>query len=129
MEQQYGTEIEIRIDEGNPGGGCTRSTWSARARGIWMWTLKEEKAKLDEFRANNIALRKQLEELKKRFEGIDPDEVRKLAEEKRQLEEAQQLKAGEVEKVVETRLKAARGRAGEAGGRADHGARCAQRAG
>jgi hypothetical protein len=71
-----------------------------------------DKARLDEFRANNIALSNQLTEHKKRFEGIDPDEVRKLAEEKRKLEEAQALRAatagGEVEKVVEGRLKAAK---------------------
>jgi len=40
---------------------------------------------------------------------IDPDEVRKLAEEKRKLEEAQQLKAGEVEKVVEARVRSVKG--------------------
>ena len=34
---------------------------------------------------------------------------RKLADEKRKIEEAQQLKAGEVEKVVETRLRAVKG--------------------
>ena len=67
-----------------------------------------EKSKLDEFRASNVALMKERDDLKKRFEGIDPDEVRRLASEKRQLEEAQQLKAGETEKVVETRVKAAR---------------------
>src|SRR5262245_22069561 len=67
-----------------------------------------DKAKHDEFRAANIALKKELEDQKKRFEGIDPDEVRKLAEEKRQLEETQQLKLGEVEKVLENRLKTAR---------------------
>jgi hypothetical protein len=46
--------------------------------------------------------------LKKRFEGIDPDEVRQLADAKRKLEEAQQVKAGEVDKVIEARLKSAR---------------------
>ena len=64
----------------------------------------ERDGKLDEFRANNIALANQL----KRFEGIDPDAVRQLADEKRKLEEAAQLKAGEVDKVLEARLKAAR---------------------
>jgi len=53
-----------------------------------------DRTKHDEFRNANIALRKELEEQKKRFEGIEPDEVRKLAEEKRQLEETQQIKAG-----------------------------------
>jgi hypothetical protein len=64
-----------------------------------------EKSKLEEFRATNVAVMKERDELKQRFEGIDPDEVRKLAEEKRKLEEAQQLKAGEVEKVLESRVK------------------------
>ena len=70
------------------------------------WTLDAEgdgsKAKLEEFRANNIALANQL----KRFEGIDPDAVRQLADDKRKLEEAAQIKAGEVDKVLATRLKA-----------------------
>ena len=67
-----------------------------------------DKSKLDEFRANNIALSNQLAEQKKRFEGIDPDAVRKLSEEKQRLEEAQQLKGGEVDKVVEGRLRTAK---------------------
>ena len=69
------------------------------------WTLDvdgvADKAKLDEFWANNIALSNQLAQQKKRFEGIDPEQVRKLGEEKQRLEEAQQLKSGEVDKVVE----------------------------
>ncbi|MEI7733549.1 MAG: hypothetical protein WCO56_28525 [Verrucomicrobiota bacterium] len=65
-----------------------------------------EKTKLDEFRAHNVALAKERDELRQRFEGIDPDEVRRLADEKRKLEEAAQLKAGEAEKVVEARVKA-----------------------
>lgn len=67
-----------------------------------------EKAKLEEFRATNVAIMKERDDLKKRFEGIDPDEVRKLADEKRRLEEAAQLKAGEVDKVMDARLKTAR---------------------
>jgi hypothetical protein len=63
-----------------------------------------DKAKHEEFRQNNITLANQL----KRFEGIDPDAVRQLAEEKRKLEEAAQLKAGEVDKVIDARLKTAR---------------------
>jgi hypothetical protein len=74
--------------------------------GAWILDAEGDgsKAKLEEFRANNIALSNQL----KRFEGIDPDAVRQLAEDKRKLEEAQQLKAGEVDKVIEARLKTAR---------------------
>src|SRR5437879_9298148 len=70
--------------------------------------LKDERAKLAEFRTNNVALLKQLEEQAKKFEGIDPEEVRKLADEKRTLEEQQRLKAGEFDKVLDGRLKAVR---------------------
>lgn len=52
-----------------------------------------DKSKLDEFRSTNVALLKERDDLKKRFEGIDPDEFRRLADEKRRLEEAQQVKA------------------------------------
>jgi hypothetical protein len=75
--------------------------------GAWILDAEgaADKAKLDEFRSTNVTLLKQLDDQKKRFEGIDPDEFRKLADEKRQLEESQQLKAGELEKVVENRVK------------------------
>jgi hypothetical protein len=65
-----------------------------------------DKAKLDEFRNTNVALIKERDELKQRYEGIDPAEVRKLADEKRKLEEAQQIKAGEADKVIEARVRA-----------------------
>ena len=79
----------------------------AEREGEWVLDCDgvAEKGKLDEFRANNVALLKQVEELKKRYEGIDPEEVRKLTEEKQRLEEERQLKAGEVEKVLENRIR------------------------
>jgi len=79
--------------------------------GVWLLDVDGavEKAKLDEFRTTNVSLLKERDDLKKRFEGIDPDEVRKLADEKRRLEEGAQLKAGEVEKVIEARVKALKG--------------------
>jgi hypothetical protein len=82
----------------------------AEREGAWQLDCDgvADKAKLDEFRNNNTALLKQVEELKKRFEGIDPDEVRKLAEQKARLEEERQLKAGELDKVVENRIKGLR---------------------
>jgi len=46
-------------------------------------------SKLDEFRTNNVGLVKQLDDLKKKFEGIDPEKVRDLEAEKLRLEEAQ----------------------------------------
>ena len=78
--------------------------------GAWHLDVdsKEEKAKLAEFREHNIALEKQIRELNARFEGIDPEAVRKLAEEKTRLEEEQRLKAGEFQSVLDARLKAER---------------------
>ena len=77
------------------------------------WILDVEgavdKSKLDEFRHTNVSLLKERDELKKRYEGIDPVEVRQLTEEKRRLEETAQLKAGEVEKVLEARVKSLKG--------------------
>ena len=80
--------------------------------GAWLLDVEgtadavQLRAKLDEFRTNNFALAKERDELKQRFDGIDPEEVRKLADEKRKLEEAQQIKAGEAEKVIEARVRA-----------------------
>jgi len=72
------------------------------------WVLDAEgdgsKAKLDEFRQNNITLTNQL----KKFEGIDPDAVRQLAVEKAKLEEEQRLKDGKFQEVLDARLKAER---------------------
>lgn len=76
--------------------------------GAWHLDVdgKEDKGKLAEFRENNIALQKQLAELQAKFEGIDPEAVRKLAEEKARLEQEQQLKAGQFDSVLDARLKA-----------------------
>jgi hypothetical protein len=82
----------------------------AEREGAWVLDVEGavEKSKLDEFRTSNVALMKERDELKQRFDGIDPEQVRQLAEEKRKLEEAAQLKAGEFDKVLEARTKALR---------------------
>ena len=64
-----------------------------------------DKARLDEFRTHNVALKRQLDELAKKYEGIDPANVQALLEEKRRLEEAKHLKEGEVDKLVESRTR------------------------
>jgi hypothetical protein len=64
-----------------------------------------DKAKADELRNHNIELRKQIEVDKARFDGIDPEEIKQLKAEKQRLEEERQLKAGEVDKVVENRVR------------------------
>jgi hypothetical protein len=95
--------------------------------GAWVLDVEGavEKAKLDEFRNNNLALSKERDELKQRFDGIDPDEARALLGDKQKAEEekllrgngtpdtsaaekAEKDKAAErerIEKVIEGRVK------------------------
>jgi len=73
--------------------------------------VDEARAKLDEFRTNNVALLRQVEDLRKKYDGIDPDAVKAALEEKRKLEEEAALKAGEFDKVLEARLRTERERA------------------
>jgi hypothetical protein len=95
LKFKYATKQEIPAEQ---------QSFYVERDGAWLLDADGvvSQAKLDEFRQNNIALTNQL----KKFEGIDPDAVRQLAEDKRKLEEAQQIKAGEVDKVVAARLKA-----------------------
>ena len=75
--------------------------------GAWLLDVDGavEKSKLDEFRTTNVSLLKERDELKQRFDGIDPEEVRTLLADRAKLEQEKQLKAGEVEKVIESRIK------------------------
>ena len=93
----------------------------AEREGAWILDVDGavEKTKLDEFRTTNVSLLKERDDLKKRYEGIDPDEVRKLVEEKQRVEEEKLLSGGttphpgplpgadreKIEKVVENRIK------------------------
>jgi hypothetical protein len=97
LKYKYATKQEIPAEH-QPFYVERDGAWLLDADGV------VSQAKLDEFRQNNIALTNQL----KRFEDIDPDAVRQLADDKRKLEEAAQIKAGEVDKVIEARLKSAR---------------------
>ena len=91
----------------------------AEREGAWVLDVDGavEKSKLDEFRNTNVSLIKERDDLKKRYEGIDPDAVKALADEKRQLEEEKLLNGSphpnplpsaereKIEKVVENRIK------------------------
>jgi len=96
LKFKYATKQEIPAEQ---------QAFYVERDGAWLLDADGvvSQSKLDEFRQHNIALTNQL----KKFEGIDPDAVRQLADEKRKLEEAAQLKAGEVDKVLATRLKEA----------------------
>ena len=70
--------------------------WALDAEGV------VEKSKHEEFRTNNIALTNQL----KRFEGIDPDAVRQLAEENKSLRTA--TLSEDAKREMEKQLKASK---------------------
>jgi hypothetical protein len=61
-------------------------------------------SRVDEFRTNNIALKKQLEQ----FEGLDPTRYKELNEQAKKLKEKTLIEAGDIDKVVEERVKAMR---------------------
>jgi len=75
--------------------------------GAWVLDVDGavEKAKLDEFRNSNATLTKERDELKQRFDGIDADEARALLADRAKLEQEKQLKAGEIDKVIESRIR------------------------
>jgi hypothetical protein len=68
----------------------------AEREGAWVLDVEGavDKAKLDEIRTTNAALLKERDELKQRFEGIDPDEVKQLKEAHQKAEEDRLLRAG-----------------------------------
>jgi hypothetical protein len=72
--------------------------------GAWLLDAEGvvDKAKHEEFRTNNIALTNQL----KRFEGIDPDAVRQLAEENKSLRTA--TLSEDAKREMEKQLKASK---------------------
>lgn len=85
-----------------------RGLYAASADGTF--TLQAEgvadKAKLDEFRDNNISLSKQMDDLKKMFEGIDPNKVRELMARQKELEEKKLIDAGKLDELLAQRTTA-----------------------
>lgn len=65
-----------------------------------------DKARLDEFRTNNITLREQMDAMKAQFEGLDPEEARKALEERQKLRDKKLLEAGKVDELLAERTAA-----------------------
>jgi len=78
-----------------------------------VWVLQNDfipegmtpKEKLDEFRNSNLALKSQNEDLIKKFGNIDLEAYNKAVEQQRLLEEKELLKKGDVDAIVESRVK------------------------
>lgn len=80
-----------------------RGLYAETDDGGFVLEVEVEDPRLKEFRETNIALKKQNEELLKRFEGIDPEKHRKLVDSLDQEEEKKLLKAGDVEALISRR--------------------------
>ena len=67
----------------------------AEREGAWVLDVEGavDKSKLDEFRTINVALVKERDDLKQRFEGIDPAEVKQLKDAQQKAEEDRLLKS------------------------------------
>lgn len=66
------------------------------------------KERVDEFRENNVALKRQMDELTARFAGIDPEEARKLSETAQKERAKKLIDAGKVDELVNERVTAMR---------------------
>jgi hypothetical protein len=66
-----------------------------------------DKKKLSEFRTSNRTLNTKLKELEEKYGDIDLDEVQELLSKKQEMEEGKLIAAGEVETVIEQRVKKA----------------------
>jgi hypothetical protein len=78
--------------------------------GVPSSEVQDLKSKLAEFRDNNVALLKKvtdLEPLAKKYEGIDPDEARRLKEEHDKLQKKGVTKADDIEALVKAAVETA----------------------
>jgi hypothetical protein len=60
--------------------------------------------KVREFRENNIALAKQIEEMTAKFAGIDPEQVRQLNEQQRKIKDKELIDSGKIEELFAERI-------------------------
>lgn len=66
------------------------------------------KGRLDEFRANNIALAQERDALRQQFDGIDPEKARSLLARAQAEQDKKLIEAGKVDELVAQRVEAMR---------------------
>ncbi len=67
------------------------------------------KTRVDEFRDNNLTLKRQMDELTARYDGIDPDVARELAAKAAKDRDKKLIDAGKVEELLAERVGAMKG--------------------
>jgi len=65
----------------------------------------ETKTKLDEFRANNVNLLKEQEDLKSKFSGVDLDVYNNMLQQSQALKDKKLIDAGKIDELMEERSK------------------------
>jgi len=63
------------------------------------------KTKLEEFRTTNVDLKRQLEDVNKKFKDIDPELYAQLTSEHQKIKDKQLIDAGKIDELVEERVK------------------------
>ncbi len=63
-------------------------------------------ARVNEFRDNNLALKRQIDELTSRYDGVDPDKFRELSEREQKQRDRKLIDAGKVDELVAERVAA-----------------------
>ena len=63
-------------------------------------------ARVNEFRENNLALKREMDELRARFDGVDPDRFRELSEREQKQRDKKLIDAGKVDELVAERVAA-----------------------
>lgn len=91
---KYSTQEEIPEE--------IRNHYSKGSDGAWYLQVEGavDKARLDEFRNNNVSLQQQLE----KFKGLDPAKVQELLENQRKIDEKKLIDAGDIEGLVAQRV-------------------------
>lgn len=62
------------------------------------------KGRLDEFRDNNVTLKRQADEMKALYDGVDPAKYREMTEQATKIAEKKLIEAGKVEELFEARI-------------------------
>lgn len=63
-----------------------------------------DKKKIDEFRENNVRLMKELDEMKKKFGDIDPEQVKEWKKKAQEIEDKKMIEAGKIDELVEQKV-------------------------
>lgn len=107
LKPRYATRGEIPaehqpfyLERASEENGVRQSHWHLDAEGL------VEKSRLDEFRANNNSLRKELDELKQQFAGVDPRQFHDLVRQSREFAEKEAARPAEIEQAAAERARA-----------------------